>query len=1435
MLIVAIQLPFVQQKIASAVSSALSEKLGTKVSVERVDLGLLNRLVIDDVVIYDQKDKAMLSSRRLSVKMELLPLLNGDYNVSSAQLFGTHLNLYRADSASQANYQFALDSLSTPDKKEPSKLNLKLGSLIVRDLSIDYNQQDIPLTPGRLNLHHLSLKDISAHISLRTLTPDSIDLNVRRFAMSEQSGLNIKQLSFKLAGNRSEASLCDMRLTLPGSSLAIDTVNASFTKEMSLASAKTSTTLAHATIDLKDLAPILPANVPTNHIINTNIALGGTIDSLEWQCPFLNTSDGSLTIESNGRWSKHGLSEATIGRLYIDQSLITELSPQLPANVKNYVERIGNIDMKASIELPTPKRIYSNGTVETGIGRLTWAGHTDNNISQWQASVSTDSISLGTLLDIPSLGNMAASIELTGNGTLIGLKGNIAKIQYNGYDYHNLSVNGTYGSMSINGKLDIDDPNLTASLEGETNRLATGRHVKMTGKVETITPKALNISNRWNEAKFKANVNADFTASSLADIQGDIDLNNFIMTDNDSVSFSLDKLHINANASDGTHYYQMTSDFGSILLQGYVSLATLPQSLSAIMPNNANGKRKGDNNFTISAHLTDSKWIQRLLGIDLKLDGQLKMDAKVDDAREIVEIDASAPSFAYGSASFKNAMINMRNKGDSTQCNLELTHLTAKGNPIFLNLQANTQPGGALASSLALTTDNADGGTIHTVTTLYDNDNGIREAHARVLPSVLKARGSVWEVQPCDIVYSEKRLLIDHFTMQHNDEYLTIDGIASTQLRDTLKVDFQGIDISYLLDLANFRAVKFGGKADGQAQLCQAFSNFSAKGDIAIDRFFFQQAPMGSLEAHAEWKPNDKQIELEAFIDAGPDSLTFVNGFISPPRKELGLDIMARGSNIGFVHSFTKSFLKNISGQAYGDLHLGGPLKSLNLTGNVTVSGQASVTPLGTTYTFSEDTVFLSPGTIAFRNFTVNDRDNHHGTLNGAISHTHFKNITFNLSADASNLLVYNFPMTENGGAIGGTVWADGHADMHGRPGEVLIDCDVIPSPSSVFIYNAANPDGISRQQFITWGEDRPLSSERGTIATAHKPNEAPSGAAGGASRGDLRMNLRINATPEATLRLLMDQNSGDVISLQGNGTLRASYYNKGAFQMFGTYNIEGGVYSMTIQNILKKNFSFQPGSSIVFGGDPLQAALHLKALHTVNGVSLSDLGLGNSFTSNTIRVNCLMNILGSAGEPSVEFDLEMPTLNNEEQQMIRSIITSEQELNQQVVYLLGIGRFYTQGANNASSQAYGQTELAMQSLLSGTVSSQINQLLSQVVKNDDWNFGANISTGNEGWHNAEYEGLVSGRMLTGRLLLNGQFGYRDNATQATPSFIGDFDIRYLLTPNGSLALKAYNQTNNRYFTHSSLNTQGIGIIMKKDFNGLRDLFSIRRKKNENR
>ena len=210
------------------------------------------------------------------------------------------------------------------------------------------------------------------------------------------------------------------------------------------------------------------------------------------------------------------------------------------------------------------------------------------------------------------------------------------------------------------------------------------------------------------------------------------------------------------------------------------------------------------------------------------------------------------------------------------------------------------------------------------------------------------------------------------------------------------------------------------------------------------------------------------------------------------------------------------------------------------------------------------------------------------------------------------------------------------------------------------------------------------------------------------------------------------------------------------------------------------------------------------------------------------------MNIGGTPENIKVDFDFDMPTVNNDAKQMVRSLINSEEEMNQQVIYLLAIGRFYMDNVNNSAQEdaQQSQTSLAMQSLLSGTISQQVSSLLSSVINNNNWNFGTNISTGTEGFNNAEYEGLLSGSLFSNRLLINGQFGYRDNPN-TTSSFIGDFDLKYLLTPSGNIAIKVYNQTNDRYFTKSSINTQGLGLILKRDFGNWRELFRWKKRKNE--
>ena len=442
--------------------------------------------------------------------------------------------------------------------------------------------------------------------------------------------------------------------------------------------------------------------------------------------------------------------------------------------------------------------------------------------------------------------------------------------------------------------------------------------------------------------------------------------------------------------------------------------------------------------------------------------------------------------------------------------------------------------------------------------------------------------------------------------------------------------------------------------------------------------------------------------------------------------------------------------------------------------------------------------------------------------MTGSVYHQHLTNLSYDLGIKAKNLLAYDtHSFGEN--TFYGTAYVTGDCKIKGRSGEVTIDINAVPEKNSILVYNVADQTAIGSSDFISWKNHDVANND--SIDNDEDDNKVDIST-------NIRLNFLINCNPNATLKLLMDEKTGDYITLNGDGVLRATYFNKGTFDIYGNYIVDHGVYKLTIQNIIKKDFLFQKGGTISFGGDPYNASLNLKALYILNSVSLADLNIGHSFSNNNVRVNCLMNITGTPNAPKVDFDLDMPNMSNDVKQMVYSLLNAEEEKNQQVLYLLAVGRFMAQNSNNASqgdAPQYSQTSLAMQSFLSGTISQQLNSVLNNVINSNNWNFGANISTGTEGFNNAEYEGLLSGSMLNNRLLFNGQFGYRDNPN-ATTSFIGDFDLKYLLFPNGNLAINVYNKTNDRYFTRNSLNTQGVGVVMKKDFTKFSDLFFWRKK-----
>ena len=1446
-------IPSVQKGIGGIVASAVADKLGTKVSVGRVDLGLFNRIIIDDVTILDQQGKDMVRSSRIAAKIDLLDLISGKINVTSAQLFTPKLQLYQASAEAKPNFQFVLDSLASKDSTAKKPLNVSVSSFIMRHATVVFNRHDKPVTPGRFNPSHISLSDMNIYASLPTLTDDTLRLNLRKFSLREHSGLCVKNLSFFLYADRSKASLTDFALELPNSRLSIPNISATYRHDKGKlipATVKYQGTVENTTLTPADVAFLLPSLGTFHSKINCEAKINGTSTGINIASFKAGSNSGDLSIDLSCWAKKHGarmLWYADVRKIALSAKTIEFLSENIKGEkteVPAVVRKLGNVLANGSAGATTEGGISARGNIRTDVGNIDLRFFMAQN-KAFNGLVTTDGVNLQALTDNKRLGMAALNLDLRGNlkpapdKPLINFKGMVSRFSYDGYMFSNINIDGFYSHNAMGGKLDIDDPNVTLVAEGEVAKSGQRKDIALNIDINDICPKAIHLTDRWGNARFNASVAADFNASAINDSQGRICISNFKM-ESETDTCAIDNITLHAGYTADTHTIRLDSDFGNIEMFGQFDYATLGKSLANVvsrqlptLPGLPKSSPSLGNNFVLNANITSTSWLKPLLNIPLDIHSPLSLNARLDDRLRDMTLNARLDEFVYDDNLYRGVIIDMSSPLDTLRIDACVDKQMGNGDMMQLSASC-TAAGNRLNSSLRWDNGNAPkklSGELNAIASFFNNLGNGNSASIAIMPSHINIGNKQWNVAASGINYSPRNIIVNQFKIEHDKQYIHVNGKASDSNLDSLRIELRSVDVDYILNLVNFHSVDFSGEASGTAHVVAPFGKLAAQAHLMVNKFLFQNGRMGVLDAKVNWNQQEKQIDIDAVADDGPDALTFIKGYVSPARYFIDLGFNAQGTHIDFLHSFTKSFLSEVNGHANGKLRLSGPLNNINLTGKVVVNGDALVSPLNCRYYLKNDTVNLIPDEIKLDGVTLHDIHGNKGHITGSLYHKHLTCLTYDLKVRAENLLAYDHRDFGNN-TFYGTVFGTGDVAIRGRSGLFVMDIDITPQPNSSFTYNVSSPDAISSQEFIDWRDLNPVSNPGTETSPAPHPAHTTSTSPLSLS-SDMYLNFTINCTPNATIRLLMDETTGDYITLNGDGVLRATYYDKGAFNMFGTYTVDHGTYSITIQNILKKNFTFNKGGTLVFGGNPFEAALNLQAVHTVNGVSLSDLNVGNSFSNNTTRVNCLMNIGGIARSPQVSFDIDMPTVSTDEKQLIRSILNSEEEMNQQVVYLLGIGKFYPQTNNNAASQngQYSQTSLAMQSLLSGTISGQINSILGSVIKSDNWNFGANISTGDEGWNNAEYEGLLSGRLLNNRLLINGQFGYRDNAATANTSFIGDFDIRYLLTPNGNLALKVYNQTNDRYFTKSSLNTQGVGIIMKKDFTNLRDLFAIKKKK----
>ena len=1437
------------------VAEELSDLLNTRVTIGRINIGLLNRIIIDDVLLDDQDEQEMLKVTRLSAKFDIMPFFKGKISISSVQLFGFNINLQKKTPDSPPNFKFVLDAFASNDTvKKDNSLDLRINSILIRRGRMAYHVLSEEETPGKFNAKHIHLQNIIANISLKALSKDSINLGIKRLSLDEKvSGFSLKKMSLKLVANSRQTSIDNFAIELPETSLKLDTIHLiydslkafdRFTEQV-----RFSFRTLPSQITLKDISPFLPALSHFKEPISLDMEVKGTVNQLT--CSHLEITADNRQFRLKGDVALQDLSHPQDAYVFGTLSELTATTRGVGFLVRNLshdyngvppvLERLGNVSFRGEVSGYFTD-IVTYGQLHTDLGGvnmdLKLSSDKSKGLFAYSGAVKTTDYKLGKLLANEQLGEITFNLDVHGRHVtdrlpVVELKGLIASVDYSRYRYENITLDGEYKQGGFNGKVALDDPNGSIYLNGDVNVSSRIPTFNFQAIINKLRPHDLNLTSKYPDTEFSLKLRANFTGGSVDEMIGEINVDSLEFMSPEKQYF-MNNMNIRASKQNNENQLRLTSEFLTASVEGKFQYHTLPASILNIMrkyvPSLILPPKKPietHNNFQFDIHIYNTDILSTIFDIPLTVYTHSTLKGYFNDPLQRLRVEGYFPRLQYKNNFIESGMILCENPSDHIRARVRLTNLKKKG-AVNLSLDAQAKDDNISTTlnwgnSAAVTYSGQLAAVAKFLRT--EGEKPLLKAMVEVKPTDIILNDTLWQIHPSQVVVDSGKVDVNNFYFSHQDRYVRINGRLSDNPQDSVKVDLKDINMGYVFDIASISDdVNFEGDATGTAYASGVFKKPVMNTRLFIKNFSLNQGRLGDLNIYGEWDNENRGIRLDASIKDISTTPSRVTGIIHPLKPESGLDlnIEANELNLKFLEHYMKSIANDIKGRATGKVHFYGKFKGLNLDGVVMTDASMNFDILNTHFAI-KDTILLAPTGLTFNNIHISDMEGHSGRMNGYLHFQHFKNLNYRFEIQANNMLVMNTKESTDM-PFYGTVYGTGNALLTGNAIQGLdVNVAMTTNRNSIFTYINGSVASATSNQFIKFVDKTPRRTIQDSIQiiSYYEQLQQKRQEAEEEQKTDIRLNILVDATPDATMKIIMDPVAGDYISGKGTGNIRTEFYNKGDVKMFGSYQINQGVYKFSLQEVIRKDFVIKNGSTITFNGAPLDANLDIQASYTVNSASLNDLIPEESSSiiqQHNVKVNCIMNLSGILVRPTIKLGIELPNERDEVQTLVRNYISTEEQMNMQILYLLGIGKFYTEDARN------NQNSNVMSSVLSSTLSGQLNNALSQVFETNNWNIGTNLSTGDKGWTDMEVEGILSGQLLNNRLLINGNFGYRDNP-MANTNFVGDFEAEWLINRSGDIRLKAYNETNDRYYTKTNLTTQGVGIMYKKDFNKWSDLF----------
>lgn len=1410
----------VQHRLGEHIANEIRNMYDIPVKIDGVRIRHLDEIILKGLLVTEPEGDTILFAKEGTAHISPLITMKGEIQINTLHLAGPDIRINRATSKAPLNIQFIIDRLDSGQKSGNSNVSIRINQFLAYDGKFRYDILDEPELTDVMDKNHIMVDSLCCNISIRELSKRKANLTIRSISGKEKSGLVLKKFKVKANATKEKCILHDMEISLPGSLVTSRSLEISTDSQTSPIPA-ISGDIKSRGFSFNDIRTILGDDYIGLPEIAFDIV--GSADSNETVADInLTTADNGIDISATARISSIHDSKKRKCSIHLKEGSVTSegldnLKPFLNTKDIATIKKLGNSHITGEMH-------YSPSSFSGKAHLVTHAGDIDANCfynnGRYSILAKGTEIKAGLITGIQKLGNCNIEARISGDshnwGNTTEIGGQITGLVANGYTYAPIDITASIDKERVKAHITTDDPNLKGSMT-LSYRPRMEERINLNIKVDSIVPYNLNLQEKsGNTFSFTLNGNQNNFGNNKSLTTVKID-NFTISKDNDKKKIR--NIYICDDYSREQHILLINSDEIDCNIIGNFKYQTLAKSLDGIFTRHLTGKHTIEeefpgNNFIFNIDIRRTDILSNILSLPVIISGPSTVNGELKDKSGEMALKANINNANIAGSKYKTIGITGYGNKEIVAIDIQANRLSknsngkdSKNDNIYISV-GSTLSNGSISNKITWNSDKERKikGTLRFDADVSTTNDGQINILGTIHPDKIVHNDSLWHVSTCNISGNSKRLEIEGFSLYNDSQSLKINGTAGKERCDTLNIEVKNLELATLFNFIKFNALHFSGDATGKAYVTSAMGEPDAKGHFEINRFRINGSYMGSTNAGIGWDSNSKSIIIDTEINS-ISGTSRVNGFLSQANDTIELQIKANDLNVGFLNRNLRGFISDLKGTGNGVVYLRGSWRNIDLYGALKLDCTTRVNATNTTYTLANDTVWFSSGSIMFNRTRLKDRYGNGGIMRGAVNHKFLSHWTCDLKFDTDKLLLYD---TYDFGELPfyGTVFASGTAGLNSNKEGLFLKANLSNAPGSRIVYNSSEVGGVRDNSFITFTDS---SKKHYNAADDDRSKQ------GFLSRLNLDFMLDIN--DRLQLKVYTNLKTDDYISLYGNGLIQAIYDGNEGFTMKGNLNLERGTYKFTIQDIFPKEFSITKGSTLVFNGNPFNAALNLKTKYLVPSAYLSDLSTDVA-RRKSVKVNCLMDIGGTLQSPLLNFDLELPEGNEEEKEILASAINTPEQKNMQFIYLIGIGKFYTYDYNTPQENS-STSSTTMESFISNTLSNQLNNMLGHIIDSSNWDISGNFSTSEKGWNSMEVEGMLAGRLLNNRLLINGNLGYRENPI-ASSSFVGDFEVQWLMNPKGTVNLKAYSKTNDRYFSKTNLTTQGAGIILRHDFDSWR-------------